>query len=119
MIINLTNHPSSAWSTEQMKAASQYGEIIDYPFPQVHPEVGEEEIRIQATDIVNDIINKYGKNEITVHLMGEFTMTVALFKEFSLYNITCIASTTERIVNETVPGKKSVEFKFVRFRKYS
>ncbi|MBK8390607.1 MAG: hypothetical protein IPL23_15555 [Saprospiraceae bacterium] len=32
MLINLSNHPSANWSTNQITAASKYGDIIDIPF---------------------------------------------------------------------------------------
>ena len=37
MFINLTNHPSATWSEEQLKAARQYGEIVDLHFPIIEP----------------------------------------------------------------------------------
>lgn len=116
--VNLTNHPLEAWSKEQREAASPYGEAVDYPFPAVAPDATEEEIASTAAAIVADITARYG-TECTVHLMGEFTMTAALLQRFQQRGIACVASTTERIVNETEPGKKVVEFKFVKFRKYN
>lgn len=116
--INLTNHPLEAWSDEQLAAASTYGEAVDYPFPAVAPAATEEDIAATAAAIVADITARYG-TECTVHLMGEFTMTAALLQRFQQRGIVCVASTTERIVSETEPGKKVVEFKFVKFRKYS
>jgi hypothetical protein len=44
MFINLSNHPSDAWTQEQKDAASQYGEIQDLPFPNIPPEMGEKEV---------------------------------------------------------------------------
>lgn len=116
--VNLTNHPLEAWSEEQLAAASAYGEAVDYPFPAVAPAATEEDIAATASEIVADITAHYG-TECTVHLMGEFTMTAALLQRFLQRGIVCVASTTERIVNETEPGKKVVEFKFVKFRKYN
>lgn len=116
--VNLTNHPLEAWSEEQLAAASAYGEAVDYPFPAVAPAATEEDIAATASEIVADITAHYG-TECTVHLMGEFTMTAALLQRFQQRGIVCVASTTERIVNEPEPGKKVVEFKFVKFRKYN
>lgn len=118
MLINLTNHPSANWSKEQTTAARVYGTVIDYPFPQVNPCDDEATINSQAFEIVNGLLTTYDNKEITVHLMGEFTMTFALLRNFATHGIPCVASTTERIVTETEPGKKNVEFRFVRFRKY-
>jgi hypothetical protein len=33
MIINLSNHPSANWTTEQLIVAKTFGEIVDLPFP--------------------------------------------------------------------------------------
>ncbi|MDO4210784.1 MAG: TIGR02221 family CRISPR-associated protein [Bacteroidales bacterium] len=115
--VNLTNHPLEAWSEEQLAAASAYGEAVDYSFPAVSPDDTEEDIVAMANEIVADITARYG-TECTVHLMGEFTMTAALLQRFQQRGIACVASTTERIVSETEPRKKVVEFKFVKFRKY-
>ena len=45
MFINLSNHPSQGWEERQIKAASRYGEIVDWPFPPIPAEEGEEYIR--------------------------------------------------------------------------
>ena len=118
MFINLTNHPSAAWSVEQTNAAKEYGEIIDYPFPNVSPDMSSDDIQKLAEEIFNDIISKYSDARLTVHVMGEFTMAYALIQLFKDAGITCVASTTERIVTETEPGKKNVEFHFVKLREY-
>lgn len=118
MLINLSNHPSTVWSADQLKAASIYGEIVDYAFPSVDPDANEESIDLIADSISSDIIEKYDVSNLTIHLMGEFTMTIALLHRFQRLGITCIASTTSRNVVETKDGKKVVEFKFVRFRRY-
>lgn len=45
MLLNLSNHPSSLWCDEQIKAAETlFGEIVDLPFPQVDPN-GDEAYR--------------------------------------------------------------------------
>lgn len=115
--INLTNHPVEKWAEAQREAAAVYGTAVDYPFPAVAPDATEEDIAVTAAAIVADITARFG-TECTVHLMGEFTMTAALLQRFQQRGIECVASTTERIVSEAEAGKKVVEFKFVKFRKY-
>ena len=44
MFINLTNHPSADWSEEQLKAAHQYGEVVDLSFPDIKPYYTKEEV---------------------------------------------------------------------------
>ena len=52
--VNYSNHPSSAWSSDQIAAAHKYGDIIDIPFPNVSASSGEEEILQTAKDGVAD-----------------------------------------------------------------
>ena len=57
--------------------------------------------------------------DVTVHLMGELTLTFSLLKRLQEYGIRCVASTSKRIVKEEVPGRKEeVIFEFERFREY-
>lgn len=118
LFVNLTNHPIATWSDNQLDAAKEFGELVDYPFPQVQPNASEEDIYNQAFLVFNDILEKYIGYELTIHLMGEFTMTSELLNLFQSQGITCVASTTERIVKDSNQGKKEVCFKFVRFRRY-
>ena len=48
--INFTNHPSSSWSKEQIKAVREKydSEIIDVSFPPVSASADESEIKEQA-----------------------------------------------------------------------
>ena len=118
MLINLTNHPSKKWCKEQMNAAiSAFNEVIDYPFPSVPPEATETDISHIAHDIAMDVKEKYGLN-ITIHIMGEFTLCYSLIQIFKKYRIQCIASCTERIAKELPDGSKISEFHFVKFREY-
>ena len=39
MFVNLSNHPSSNWTPEQISAAG--GNVVDLPFPQVLPDGDE------------------------------------------------------------------------------
>lgn len=118
MLLNLTNHPSVNWSTEQKGAACCFGEIVDYAFPNVSPYMSEEEVSVLAKSIYDDVMGKYGSHGVTVHIMGEFSLTYRLISLLESSGIMCVASTTERIVSETEDGKKIVDFKFVRFRRY-
>lgn len=119
MLINLTNHPSASWSKEQMDEASVFGEILDVPFPNVDASKGEDYIEVLANDYFLKIKSYMGDDDdFVVHIMGEMTFTYALVSMLKKEKIVCIASTTERIVVEKNNGKKEVEFKFSRFRRY-
>ncbi|MEM3373490.1 MAG: hypothetical protein QXF76_04715 [Candidatus Anstonellales archaeon] len=52
-----------------------------------------------------------------VHVMGEMTFSFALVALLLKENVECVDSTTERIVYEE-NNLKTVEFNFVKFRKY-
>ena len=55
MLLNFSNHASKNWNAEQVKAATQWGEIVDYPFPCVPAAADETEINRIAEDIVKNI----------------------------------------------------------------
>lgn len=119
MLINLSNHPLKTWKSEQRRAASKYGEIIDMEFPYVDPQGDESYIEVLARGCVTRILAKKPKGETAiVHIMGEMTLTHAIVKALHTLDIVCIASTTERIVTELETGRKEVQFVFKRFRRY-
>ncbi len=131
MLINLSNHPSTKWSKEQIEAANKtYGKIIDFQFPQIPPEWDVSTVKQLAINTVNDIIGTLAKenNEKSkfmdsegkwnaVHVMGEMTFTYNIVRLLKESEIPAIASTTNREVIEK-DGKKISVFKFVRFRDY-
>ena len=116
MFINLTNHPSSGWSEEQLKAALQYGEIVDISFPIIEPDFTSEDVNELADITIEGILSV--DNSPVVHVMGEMTFTYAIVSRLQALGITCVASTTERLVKMMPDGKKVSEFKFVKFREY-
>lgn len=119
MLINFSNHPYSLWSEKQKCAAAVYGECIDIPFPVVAPQVSESEIDSLAETYLRKILETGNTEDfITVHIMGEFTLTYSLIQKLKAGNIVCIASCAQRNVTETPDGVKHVVFDFVRFRKF-
>lgn len=118
LFVNLSNHPTSRWSEEQCNAAASYGKCIDMPFPVVNPMADEEEIREQVDKIAQPILEQAERFQVTVHVMGEMTTTFALVKLLSQKGISCVASTSYRIVEELTDGTKRVDFRFNRFRRY-
>ena len=116
MFINLTNHPSSGWSNEQLEAAQQYGEIVDLSFPTIEPTFTSKDIH-ELADVVVEGIQDLDISPV-VHVMGEMTFTYAVVARLKARGITCLASTTERNTIMTADGKKISEFKFVQFREY-
>ena len=118
VLVNLSNHPSASWSEEQKAAAQKYGEIVDIPFPDVLPTWSENEIENQAQEIVDCVMDAYQESEVTVHVMGEMTLTYNIVSLFKSRGIRCVASTSERIVKENSNGEKISLFHFVAFRDY-
>lgn len=117
MFINLSNHPSSGWSKEQQQAARSLGDIVDLQFPPVDPEMTTDQVKEKADELVAAILEYGEPATLTVHIMGEMTLTYSVVSALCRLGVRCVASTTERIVTE-VDGKKVSEFHFVQFREY-
>ena len=116
MLLNLSNHPSSQWSKAQRVAAEEYGDIIDLPFPAIDPWASEADIAVLADSLFQQIKSMGGVEDLTVHLMGEFSFTYALLCRLRQEGYDCVVSTSDRnvVMRE---GVKEVIFNFVRFRK--
>jgi hypothetical protein len=115
MLLNLSNHPSSSWGEAQMQAAqTHYGHVEDMPFPHIDPESGYEQVNDLANQVFEDIKKR---NPSAVHLMGELTFCFILANILKDSGIECVASTTQRLVEEN-NGQKISTFKFVGFRQY-
>ena len=113
MFLNLSNHPSSSWTSEQLAATG--GQVVDMPFPQVAPDGDEAYIEHLATEYYNKILEM--QDVTAVHIMGEMNLTFVLVTKLKANGIKCVASTTKReIVEEN--GVKISKFKFVKFREY-
>ena len=117
MFINLSNHPSSGWEKGQLTAAQRIGDIVDMPFPPVVPEASADEVKQMARELVEHIMEMGDPTTLTVHVMGEMTLSYNIVAALCQLGVCCVASTTERIVTE-VDGKKVSEFHFVQFREY-
>lgn len=117
MLLNLSNHPSTAWSEEQLRAGrEQYSEVQDMPFPNVPPEADLEEVGRLAADYAHRIC-ALSPRLLAVHVMGEMTFTYQLVSLLREAGVMCVASTTVRDVVEE-DGVKISRFRFVRFRPY-
>jgi hypothetical protein len=121
MLLNLSNHPSPSWPEAQRRAAiEQYGEVRDFPFPQIPPQADADGVRRLVEDCEARIRKiATGRPDLAVHIMGELTFTHMLVNRLQAVGIPCVASTTERIVTEEANGKKVSQFNFVRFRNYA
>ncbi len=115
---NLSNHPISVWSEEQLNAAKQFGEIREMTFPTIDPNAEQSEIEALVDEYVNKFAGQTMNSDITVHVMGEMTFTYNLVARLKALGIRCVASTTERRTHLDDDGNKVSEFKFVQFREY-
>ncbi len=118
MFINFSNHPFEQWSEKQLAQARLYGELQEFPFPEVNPAWDE----IEMSGVVEEFFQKiksYSLDyDVTVHIMGEMTFVFALINKLRGAGINCIASTTCRNSVMNVDGGKTSFFEFVRFRSY-
>ena len=114
-LLNLSNHPVSTWTKEQLEAAQYaFGEVVDLAFPNIPPDMDEAGLN-RLVEEYYDKIKEMGP--AAVHIMGEMTFTCRMVEKLKAAGINCVASTTLRKAEEK-DGKKLVEFHFVRFRKY-
>ena len=124
MLINLSNHPSIDWGEKQKSTAiQQFGEIIDFNFPQINPEISSKDVKQLAKtyfDKIMTITKQQENQELTfaVHIQGEFTFVFALVTMLKKSDVKCIASTTERKSVEKDDGTKISIFSFIQFREY-
>lgn len=94
----------------------QYGEIIDLTFPVIEPFFTKTEV-YELANVTVETIKDLDESPV-VHIMGEMTFTYAVVERLKALGITCVASTTERLVKMLPGGRKVSEFKFVQFREY-
>lgn len=102
-----------------MMAKSNYGSIIDMPFPSIEPELDENGVRFLAEQCAMSIVKAIENQTVrAVHLMGEMSFSFVLIFLLQQKGILVICSTTKRIVTEEQNQKKVSHFEFVQFRKY-
>lgn len=116
--VNISNHPSAIWGEAQLAAASEYGEVIDMSFPNVLPTATSEEVEKIASELFDTVCSLGSPDNVTIHIMGEMTLTFALVNRLKEVGYTCLASTTQRIVEVKETGEKITTFHFEQFRKY-
>jgi len=121
MLINLSNHPLSQWSSNQLNTAlKKYKAIVDIPFPQISPNASALQIKKKAAVYLAKcikLISKSSDKHNAVHIMGELTFTYSYVTLAKLKNVICIASTASRNVKEEKHSKTSY-FNFIKFREY-
>lgn len=114
--INLSNHPSDKWTSEQVMESNRlFGNILDLPFPIVNPEGDGKYI----DSLVEEYLKKIEdiENVEAIHVMGEFNFCYKIINELKKRGYKCVASCTKRDTVEE-NGVKISKFNFVQFREY-
>ena len=120
MLINLSNHPSEKWSENQLCAAHEaYGDIMDFPFPEIDAAASEDEICTLALDTANEIT---AIGPTAVLCQGEYSFTFAVTAGLIRRGIPVICATSvRRAIDAPMPDgstQKQIIFRFERFREY-
>ena len=118
--VNFSNHPAKDWSEDQLKAAKEYGDIVDIPFPAVSPEMDENELHMLADACVAVILKE---SPVAVMVQGEFTLCFSVIEMLKENGIMCVAACSKREAKVTTQPdgttKRESIFSFVRFREYA
>ena len=119
IFVNHTNHSSRKWSPEQIAAAEKYGEVVDFPFPNIDAGADENQVA--------EIVEVNGKKILTLNpavvlCQGEYSYTYAMINYLKKNDVPVIAAASERVVEEVTTADGAAQklslFKFVRFRRY-
>lgn len=118
LFLNITNHPSDRWSAKQIAVAHSIGEIKDLPFPVIDETLNTEAVQALADKYTQVVLQIASPHDAVIHIMGEMTFTFALVSKLKALGYRCVASTSERIVEDLADGSKNVKFEFCQFRDY-
>ena len=113
LFLNLSNHPSAGWSTEQREAAlALAGALHDHPFPTVPAEADEAEVAALAAGCLEAL----PAGGVTAAMVaGEPTLCVHLVAGLQARGVVCYAATTER---RSVVGADGVKVSVFAFKKW-
>lgn len=119
MFLNCSNHSSSNWCAKQIHAAQQWGEIIDYAFPNVPENADETVIRNMSEKMVTEII---ALQPTIVMCQGEFTLSYMVISGLLKNGISVAAACSQRKVTELQKADGTTEkksfFQFIRLREF-
>jgi hypothetical protein len=124
ILLNITHHPSRGWPPDMLRAAEEYGPIVDIPFPDVAHEADALEVKKLASLVHAEILRHAEEHEtVWVHLMGEQGLCASVHTlhtweaesvavKWRLNNIHFLVSSRRRELNRD--GR--YEWHFIRFR---
>ena len=111
--LNISNHPVAAWDEKQTAAASVFGEVVQFGFPNVNPFATSEEVLKIAQEIVRDAV---GMRATHAMVAGETSLVLALVPALKEAGVRCYCACSERNTVQNEDGSKTVRFEFVQFR---
>jgi hypothetical protein len=103
------------WENVQIRAALNYGDLIlDLPFPQVDPKADEIDLQNLAEEKTSEILSLH---PTAVLCQGEFGLCFSIVRRLQKADVQVLYACSERKVR--VEGStKTVQFDFVKFRRY-
>ena len=118
MFVNVSNHSSDKWNSQQLEAARSYGKIVDIEFPAIDARLSKEKV----VDLAEQYLKKIcALKPSCVMVQGEFCFTYSLIQKLKEQNIKVVAACSERVAREKQIGgvtQKVSTFEFVQFREY-
>ncbi|MEM4166704.1 MAG: hypothetical protein QW255_05100 [Candidatus Bilamarchaeaceae archaeon] len=111
VLVNISNHPSSSWSSAQQ---DRWDCIYDIPFPSIPAD--------WDTKNVQDLVVCYGEalcalpKQVVICLQGEYTFTLLLGQFLKGKGYTLAIPTTNRIAETLPDGRQVSRFVFTRWR---
>ena len=124
VFLNLSNHASTTWSSEQLEAAralAPEAKLVDIAFTQVNPSYSTPEVMTLAESCWNELKSTLidaSQRPVGAMVAGEPTLCLALVQRLQRAGVTCYCATTRRESQVSAEGIKTSQFTFVRFRRW-
>lgn len=120
-MLNISNHPSSKWSSAQLEAARSicWGqEVVDLPFPNVPASAESSEVWEMAAELATEANERLPDDcpRKVAMVQGEASLAFDLTRRLIAAGWIVVVACSERQVVEMGDGTKVARFEFVRFR---
>ena len=121
MLLNLSNHPFDNWYEKQKSTAlERFSSVEDIAFPEIDPMAETGDVASLASEYLLQCKVKFADSEDVnnaVHISGEPCFLFQFVTLAKAQTITCVCSTTLRLVTNEGNVKTSF-FQFIQFRNY-
>ena len=119
VMFNISNHPASKWSKEQIAACNAI--IFDIPFPNINPEATAYEMDAACyayADWLTSLAEGLDKSNVTFHIAGQqgALFRIVGFLKMGGHNV--VFASSKRIVETHEDNSKTVRFEFTQFTSY-